>query len=314
VNVRSGVAEMQSETDHPVTIYALSDRRFPTCIRYVGKTIKPLHRRLCEHVAKRDKEKNHKNNWIKKLLSEGSIPIIWPLEVCSLEAWKERERHWISFFKPIGIITNCSEGGDGGGTKGYKWTPEQLERISKIRRGKAASTAQRAHLEKMWRRKRSQAEIEHILKIGLKSRLTSERSRELGKLRFGKKLKISPERRAQLQAQAKKYLKWPAGKPRPIKSVETRAKLSAAFKGRKAPWAIRSELNKQITLPKLRACNELKKKPVISDDGQEYGCVGDACSVLKCSTSSFREAMKKGWKCRGVKWKFKERENHVTAI
>lgn len=139
-NVGVKANQRRTPLSTPVTIYALSDPRNKTLVRYIGKTSKPLHRRLCEHVAERNRPKrNHRREWIKKLHSEGVTPKIWPIEVCAKENWIEREMHWIWLFKPVGL-TNGTDGGEGGeGNAGWKWKPEALAKISEIRKGKKLS-------------------------------------------------------------------------------------------------------------------------------------------------------------------------------
>lgn len=101
----------------PVTIYALSDPRKPSLIRYIGKTRNTLRERRSSHVNPCGHKKSpncHKVRWIKKVLSEGFIPIIWPLEICSQYNWKERETFWIKFFKPLGLCNQTNGGEDWG--------------------------------------------------------------------------------------------------------------------------------------------------------------------------------------------------------
>ena len=108
------------------TIYALSDPRLPQVfenVRYVGKTVYVLKKRLSEHICR--KFDTYKRRWIGKLLSEGCEPAIWPLAFCSEEGWEEVEKWWIAKLKPIARLTNQSEGGDGG----FFQTAEMREKI-----------------------------------------------------------------------------------------------------------------------------------------------------------------------------------------
>lgn len=110
-----------------VTIYCLED---PVTfeIRYVGKTIQSLHDRLLSHCT--EKRDTHKKRWINKLKRKGKIPLISVLEICNSNKWKKQEKYWIKYCKSIGCnLTNTSDGGDVGLPKGYKHSPEAIEKI-----------------------------------------------------------------------------------------------------------------------------------------------------------------------------------------
>lgn len=109
-------------------IYALADPRFPSVIRYIGKTKYRLRHRLLQHIACRDRHKCHRSTWIKSLITQGREPIIWPIEKCDYNGWEERERFWISFFKPTGWLTNHSAGGVGANDVKYKNPSEVFSR------------------------------------------------------------------------------------------------------------------------------------------------------------------------------------------
>lgn len=81
-------------------------------IRYVGKTVRSLSRRLGNHIAnaKGNKHNKHLSNWILSILSTGKRPIIELIEECDNSVWEERERYWISQYTNL---INLTEGGDG---------------------------------------------------------------------------------------------------------------------------------------------------------------------------------------------------------
>lgn len=102
--------------DAPITIYALSDPRRPSLIRYIGMTERPLQHRIrghfCECLRKNARSKNSpKNVWIRSLLAEGVRPIIWPLEICQNIDGDERERFWIRLFRNLNGFLNRAVGG-----------------------------------------------------------------------------------------------------------------------------------------------------------------------------------------------------------
>lgn len=81
-------------------------------VRYVGKTVRSLSRRLGNHIdnAKRSKHNKHLSNWILNILSLGKRPIIELIEEVDHSIWQEREKYWI---KQYPNLINLTIGGDG---------------------------------------------------------------------------------------------------------------------------------------------------------------------------------------------------------
>lgn len=81
-------------------------------VRYVGKTVRSLSRRLGNHIdnAKRSKHNKHLSNWILNILSNGKRPIIELIEEVDNSVWQEREKYWITQYPNL---INLTEGGDG---------------------------------------------------------------------------------------------------------------------------------------------------------------------------------------------------------
>lgn len=111
-----------------MVIYALSDPRNKTVPKYVGRTIKPLRQRLSGHrcVAKRYPH-YPVSKWVTELKSIGLIPVIYALEVVTGENGKERETHWIRFFKPLGLLNRS----DGDGRLGNPMSEQELTEFHK---------------------------------------------------------------------------------------------------------------------------------------------------------------------------------------
>jgi group I intron endonuclease len=92
-------------------IYTLSDE---TSIRYIGKT-KQIKKRYQSHINESYLLRTHKEKWINKVLSNGGIIIIEPLEICDDSTANEVECYWISQFRCWGFnLVNLTDGGDGG--------------------------------------------------------------------------------------------------------------------------------------------------------------------------------------------------------
>jgi hypothetical protein len=107
-------------------IYVLSDNEGR--IRYVGKTIKPLAKRLAAHLSDARKKpairkkraaitpwwaKSHRVNWIRALLDAGVSPVITLAGEYDGDGNQE-ERAWIKYFRGEGCdLVNGTDGGDG---------------------------------------------------------------------------------------------------------------------------------------------------------------------------------------------------------
>jgi hypothetical protein len=118
-----------------ISIYALIDPLTDE-IRYVGRTVNKLSRRLGEHIntSLRGKIKNTaKREWIEWLLSQGARPSIKLLEVGNQRNFKELEKKWIAKLRPTGRLLNIKSGGDGGlGGHFVKWTKELDAMLGKV--------------------------------------------------------------------------------------------------------------------------------------------------------------------------------------
>lgn len=119
-----------------VKIYTLEDPRNGQ-IRYVGKTIQTLQKRLYSHCSeyRLQKEFSHKNSWIKQLKNLGLKPIIKLLDEVDNQDWEIQEKSWISLLQSWGYnLTNMTNGGEGctggKGCLGYKHTEQAKQSIS----------------------------------------------------------------------------------------------------------------------------------------------------------------------------------------
>nr|DAH00668.1 MAG TPA: intron associated endonuclease [Crassvirales sp.] len=131
-------------------------------VRYVGKTVRSLSRRLGNHIAnaKGNKHNKHLSNWILKILSTGKRPIIELIEECDSDNWEDREKYWISHYTNL---INLTEGGDGClgfmhdtetrkkcglASTGRKHTKEFRENMNKRLKNKPLSAAHRSNISR----------------------------------------------------------------------------------------------------------------------------------------------------------------------
>lgn len=113
-----------------VFIYSLEDPK-TNQIRYIGKTIQKLEKRLIAHIYESKNRKNHKCNWINKLNKKGDTPIIKLLDIVSEDDWEFWEIYWIEQFKAWGFnLVNETPGGEG-----YRHSEETREKIKKANSG-----------------------------------------------------------------------------------------------------------------------------------------------------------------------------------
>ena len=177
-------------------------------VRYVGKTVRSLSRRLGNHIAnaKGNKHNKHLSNWILKIIAEGKRPIIELLEECEHSVWQEREKYWISQFNNL---INLTIGGDG--CEGFIHKQETIEKLKEINKG-------RKHTES----------FKEKMSLRLKGKpLTNEHKANIGRANKGKK--ASDETKRKLSESHKGI----------IQSEESRRKRSETIK---AWWAKRKSI------------------------------------------------------------------------
>lgn len=109
-------------------------------IRYIGKTIVELSKRLSRHlVAARCGEKTRKANWVRSLLSKGFFPGIILVGIVEGDGCLE-EKAWIKYFRDEGLdLVNTTDGGEGttGGT--WKLSDDTRRKMSLAQKGKKRS-------------------------------------------------------------------------------------------------------------------------------------------------------------------------------
>lgn len=114
--------------------------------RYIGWSVNPYNRWYA-HIS--DSEKSYKVSWMRALKKEGLLPIMQIIDEVPLSESAFWEQHYISLYRSWGFrLTNLTIGGDG--TKGYKWTKENIEKVkkSKIEKGSYFIGAKKASITK----------------------------------------------------------------------------------------------------------------------------------------------------------------------
>lgn len=141
-----------------VIIYALTDPLTGE-VRYVGKTVAALQRRVQRHEgAIRAGERSHLYNWWMRLLADGMpAPVPHVIETVAPGGdWVEREQYWISHYRSLGYpLANMCEGGQG--TIGLVFSKEHRERLRASHLGQKFSPERKEQYAKIsqaaWDRK-----------------------------------------------------------------------------------------------------------------------------------------------------------------
>lgn len=240
-------------------------------IRYVGKTTMDIQARMYKHLS--DKAKTHKVYWIQSLVKRGLKPTIQVVDEFPSELWRERECHWIEFYRNQGCdLTNTSPGGLGP----ESLTPEIRAKIAASKRGQKLSpesiakrsASVRARTEK--RRPPSPETIEKLRKANLgkttspeqrakisavhKGRVKSpEECQHIAEAKTGKKRKPFTEEARRNMGNASRTRKHAPH------SAETRRKISEVQRGKKrGPYSAERRANIAAGIRRARA---MKKFP-----------------------------------------------------
>lgn len=119
-----------------VFIYSLSTLENPNKIRYIGKTVSKLNRRLYQHTANTHLKENntHKTNWLNFEINHNNTPIINLIDEVTGEDWQFWEMYWIEQFKVWGFdLTNSTKGGEIDWT-GKKHKKESIKKMKLARK------------------------------------------------------------------------------------------------------------------------------------------------------------------------------------
>jgi hypothetical protein len=122
--------------DKPATIYVLADSRIPDPvlrIRYVGRTITSLERRMKAHwQTAKSGDRTARACWMRAVLSAGGDILIEPVALTTMSACAEAEQQEITRHRTMGCdLLNHTDGGDGV----LNPTAETRARIGAAKRG-----------------------------------------------------------------------------------------------------------------------------------------------------------------------------------
>jgi hypothetical protein len=98
-------------------------------VRYIGKTVESLSKRLGKHIVDSRKRNHRCANWIKSITKLNLKPIIEEVDQVPENICSETEIYWIAQFKAWDFrLINHTIGGEG--TTGYKYTEAQKLNLS----------------------------------------------------------------------------------------------------------------------------------------------------------------------------------------
>ncbi len=109
------MSKSKYKDDDKYYIYVLKDPD-TQLVRYIGKT-GDIKQRFRGHIYEAthsdysDSPCSHKNNWIRKIIDSGKMPIIEAIEEITYERCNEREKYWISYFGRDNLV-NETDGGN----------------------------------------------------------------------------------------------------------------------------------------------------------------------------------------------------------
>lgn len=107
-------------------------------IRYIGKTVKSLQKRLNNHIFESKELKCHRHKWVNSILQIGLKPEIELIDIVKIDNWQFWESYWIEQFKYWGFnLVNGTAGGDGCDWTNKKHSNESKEKMSIAKIGKS---------------------------------------------------------------------------------------------------------------------------------------------------------------------------------
>jgi hypothetical protein len=189
--------------------------------------------------------KTWRDNWLAVLRALGYVPLIRLLQTLPLKASREAERYWIKMLRSEGCrLTNTTAGGDG--VVGYSWPAERrlLASLTWHQQNRAVTEATRAKMAAATRRQMQDP---------------AQRA-AVSRVHKGKTISLEHRKRVS-EATKLRWARWRAEGG--VTSVETRAKISAARKG-KPGHPVSAEAREKIAASKRGKARSTETRARIS--------------------------------------------------
>ena len=185
---------MAKPKNRTVTVYGLASSEDGK-IRYVGQTIRSLGARRRDHL----KANTPIGVWLRKHPNHKIFIID------SDAVLHETERRLIAWYKAHGAhLLNLTEGGEG--NHGYKWTPEQLRKISRIRTGRAISPEWRKNMSAALKGKPKPKGFGKKVSDARRGvQFTDQHRANIGAASLGRRFKMPDAARAKIAAAKRRY-------------------------------------------------------------------------------------------------------------
>lgn len=256
-----------------VFIYGLVDPN-TNQIRYVGKTVQKLNRRLSQHMSDNGKHNPHKFNWIAKLKKDGIKPKIVLLEECTKDNWVGKEKEWI---QKLDNLTNLTQGGE----DGLFFTEEILKKISdgvkKANQNPEYKKRQSETSTEYWSNLENRKRQSDIMKAK-NMKVPQKHKDKLSKIK--KELWEDTDYRNKMSEQSRNLWEDIDYKTKVLsylQSDEHKEKVSKRFKGKKLSEEHKQKMSK----------NSKNKRPVIIN-GIEYESITEASKKIPMNRDKLR--------------------------
>lgn len=167
------------------TIYALADPNSGE-VRYIGKTVRPVNRRLTGHICDAARGRNHRCNWIRSL---GQPPSLRVLMVVPNDMSAAAEVYAIALYRLLGYrLTNESDGGEG--APGAKRSDEFKQKIRTYQTGKP---------------KKPEA-IEKTRQANIGKKLSPEHCQKIGASKKGNKFWVGKHHKEETKEKIRRFI------------------------------------------------------------------------------------------------------------
>jgi GIY-YIG catalytic domain len=250
----------QAKPPRLTLIYTLSEP--DGTVRYIGKTMRPLRRRLVEHMcyAVTKRANTYLARWIRELHEAGLVPVISQIDE-AFENWAEREAHWIDWYWSQGArLTNLTPGGDG--VPGHVHSPETRRVMSE--KATLRFTNPAARIQAGLARKGKKDPPEELARKRIKGRIhTAEARANMSAGRIG--IVFSPETIERMRVAAKaRHANDPSSKAGQIAAMKIHRADPTYIAAQRALWDD-PDYRARLSAAKKIACDNPKFRARMSE-------------------------------------------------